>query len=837
VLPTRQASLPNETTTGDNPILGDSSSSSIEHYIEACSYVFVFISFTGTLAFPATFLLEALTDSKVWNNTIYIAGPVAYGAMVLSSFLQPLNNTFLYKVLLFFQAFLVLVFPDIIRVLFHDPSPLGIIISLTRVGLGFTAFRFLLSIRARVARLPAKRLSRFLTDHLVVPALTFLGVVIFFALDPIRCWLESPEDLSLCDRTLVSQAGLVTILLTHFVLSNLSAVFPKRITDKHIISLRQFATGDLTIREGVKITVIAFAVCCGFYLFAQYNARANLQDGETAFLIVVGGLGTFLLFVTGLWEWKAMERETREVGKSGEEEAQGRGEANETALRPVTKLHWGFQVAGLVASSAHAVWALIDAVTLDETGISITFALLPFVGLLFGVAFMSDPRSGNNKFEKILFTSFTGSELPAIIWNVRNGNVGGAVFNVFRFVGWLVLLHFGLKFRDKVAALRDVDLSKFLLESMLKNATQNISGMLFVTFRALNCVMETRSFEACSDKIACSMFISVYLVVFVGVKAVVGAMSEDQKRNHAISWDKLVTMKGIRKRHQINSFLTMFTGACGMFLFCLMNSADKASETTIKVVGYLGLTAVALVLVSEIVMLLRATAEEKNGGGLGAEQVTEVTEVADFWVKLSVAFTTTYMLLYLAYAIDPWGHWWEYANLIVPIVTLSYVISIFAKPLREDAAYERVFLTAHLCQMGIVDELLIWIGNMKMRLLVASVGNVFRIGFYVVAFKLAIGLRNAIKKLTRGELSIFLVNLLVRGAACLSTMVFLLFEVLACWLENMNASTVCENTSTAAMCLSIFLIIGSTMSIASLAVPKAVRNKTAMTKEVSLDEK
>ena len=56
------------------------------------------------------------------------------------------------------------------------------------------------------------------------------------------------------------------------------------------------------------------------------------------------------------------------------------------------------------------------------------------------------------------------------------------------------MLLFGLKFREKIVALSAEGLNEFLLKSMPKNATQGISGTLFVTFRTLNCVMETSGF-------------------------------------------------------------------------------------------------------------------------------------------------------------------------------------------------------------------------------------------------------------------------------------------------------------------------------------------------------
>ena len=115
------------------------------------------------------------------------------------------------KALLFIQVLVLLVFPDFMRLKYVDASPAGIALSLTRVSLGLGSFRFLLSVRVRIARLPRKRLSRYLTDNLIVPTLIFIGIATFFALDPIRCWLESRDDFEVCDRTSIGQSGLLKV--------------------------------------------------------------------------------------------------------------------------------------------------------------------------------------------------------------------------------------------------------------------------------------------------------------------------------------------------------------------------------------------------------------------------------------------------------------------------------------------------------------------------------------------------------------------------------------------------------------------------------------------------
>jgi len=224
----------------------------------------------------------------------------------------------------------------------------------------------------------------------------------------------------------------------------------------------------------------------------------------------------------------------RDSGDKGEEEKDGVGVDGETKHEKstpqlVVKLHWGFQAAGLIASLTHTMWSVLYTVTMDETFDYMQTIMLPFTLLIFGVTFFGDPKSGEKRFEVILVLCFAAAEVTVFVRNAIVGSATGAIISVVRGIVWWCLVYLGFKLRAIVSALQDEDLSNCLLNSALNNATQSISGMLFVTFKALNCAMETRSLESCRDKLLCSMFLNVFLSLFVTVKMIIGAMSERQK--------------------------------------------------------------------------------------------------------------------------------------------------------------------------------------------------------------------------------------------------------------------------------------------------------------------
>jgi hypothetical protein len=83
-----------------------------------------------------------------------------------------------------------------------------------------------------------------------------------------------------------------------------------------------------------------------------------------------------------------------------------------------------------------------------------------------------------------------------------------------------MVFFFLLKWREKVACLSDKELSKFLRDKMLCGSLKTGTGILFVQFRALNCVMESGSFILCNLDARCAASISLFLVSFSIVRMI-----------------------------------------------------------------------------------------------------------------------------------------------------------------------------------------------------------------------------------------------------------------------------------------------------------------------------
>jgi len=178
----------------------------------------------------------------------------------------------------------------------------------------------------------------------------------------------------------------------------------------------------------------------------------------------------------------------------------------------------------------------------------------------------------------------------------------------------------------------------------------------------------------------------------------------------------------------------------------------------------------------------------------------------------------------------PKWYWGDYADIMNALVLLSFSLSVLMKPLRTDAKYMRI-LYGHLILQGIICEILSGVGSLRLGLLGRVIACCVRSMLYVGMFKLGLKIRGGLSELSREDLSNFLVNRwLAMGAACMTTILFFLFEVISCWIENEDDSY-CSNSLEAASYLSVFLIVFNLTSVIRRAVPVEVRSAMEITKE------
>ena len=580
-----------------------------EILVESCSSVYVFLTFLGSLAFLITECLYSWNGNIVYNRAKYLSGPASIATFGASVFLQPRNKQRSYIWLLRVQFFLSLFLPHLVHMALNGFTFLSLAVSALFGLIGLGQYIFAMYVRSRAAKLSDKRLSFFMTDSVLIQILSLLGTLAFFALDPIKCWIQYPiSSNNICERTIIGQAGLCSIVLVQVAFTVMNGVFPEKTVAACSVTLHKVATGKLSLREKATFCVNTLTMCCAFFLFSQYNARSEINEGERNFLLVVAALGSSTLFVMRAWGWWTLSHKV-------ENKDDGQEQGQDNSPRHVVKLSRNFRCLAIIIAWGYASLGVMLAMTLKRRYASMQHMLAPFMGLSLVVDGIADPRAKSSCTRYVAYLGLMLSEVPSSIYQIRIGVVLGVFGSLFRVAVFCLLLKFANRFRRRLSNLDDSDLSNFFLETVLKNVTSNITAMLFVTFRSTNCVISKNSFSSCRNTILCSTFISIYCFSYITTSMVMNAWSGQKRSKYKLSWEKVASLTNINTKHILLGVLIMLTCGSGMLLFCMMQAADSANESIILGVGSVGtfscLCMFALELrLLKIIILKRQVGEE-----------------------------------------------------------------------------------------------------------------------------------------------------------------------------------------------------------------------------------
>ncbi|GMI02361.1 hypothetical protein TrLO_g14121 [Triparma laevis f. longispina] len=327
--------------------------------------------------------------------------------------------------------------------------------------------------------------------------------------------------------------------------------------------------------------------------------------------------------------------------------------------------------------------------------------------------------------------------------------------------------------------------------------------------------------------------ISVYLLLWWFTKIVQGSVRSEWRKYLNLLTEKIARMRGISLRRGLAGFLTLVTGVCGIFLFTRM-SADEMDWTTISVVSLTGLVASLGVAVSEVYSSLKAQSRRSglSESGQIVERATELEEPVEecswFFVGVSFLITSMFTVLCVCYGVTLEDKYWTLAGLIFSVTILSFVMAVLCKPKRMDAGYKR-FLYFHFFTFAVVGEIAITVGDFRSGFIFKGWFAILNIPLWSLAFWLVLKLRASAAKLPPQELSDFLCHtVLVKGTAAMGTILFFSFETVSCLIsQNSLINGQCNNTSYAAMFLSLYLVFLTGLSIVSKTVPKSVQRETA----------
>ncbi|GMH93315.1 hypothetical protein TL16_g12594 [Triparma laevis f. inornata] len=162
--------------------------------------------------------------------------------------------------------------------------------------------------RSYVAKLSDEDLSKFLTEDVVMGSvLVGLGQLAFLMFASIQCH-GNADDWRQCNRTLLSQAGLSGMVTLFTIIKLASGVVPKRILEKHVISLKKVLAMDLNAEEASQFFGLAIAAGCALYPLGNYGAEGDFSDeAEKYAAYIVPSIGTSCLFLRRSGNWSPSE--------------------------------------------------------------------------------------------------------------------------------------------------------------------------------------------------------------------------------------------------------------------------------------------------------------------------------------------------------------------------------------------------------------------------------------------------------------------------------------------------------------------------------------------------
>jgi len=612
-----------------------------------------------------------------------------------------------------------------------------------------------------------------------------------------------------------------------------SGVVPQQILDKHVISPKKVLAMDLNAEEAVQFFGLSVASLCALYPLANYGAEGGFgSEAEEFASFSVPSVGGFCFLLTAVWKMVAIRGEIR---REAEETGQLRlGESSSDNTVVEASSFWFYT--GVLATTCESAICIAVAVTTSESYEMLAVASGPIVGVMYLVSILCQPRRRSPKDMwklRLYFVSYAFIGLGAFTaYFVRKGRIEKAFVSTFSLSGATVVFYFGLRLRAAVGRLPDEDLQTFLVNTLFKGGLQTLFSILFLTFRTTKCMFEKGSVAESYNTSWCSMMISVYLIFWWMTKLVQGSVRSEWRKDLNLSMEKIARMRDISLRRGVEGILTLVTGVCGIFLFSMM-SADEMDWTTFSVVGLTGLVASFGVAISEIYSSLKAQSRRSglSESGQIVERATELEEPVEecSWVFVGVSFlfTSTLSALNICYGVTLKFDYLRICDLILPSVGLSLVMAVFYKPKRMDASYKR-FLLFHFFTFAFVSEFAVAAGDLQ----IASIDWVFalfRIPLWCLVFWLGLKLRASAANLPPQELSDFLCQtVLVKGTAATGTMLFFSLETVSCFISQDSLSNgQCINTSFAAVVLSAYVVILTTVTIASKSVPKSVQRETA----------
>mmetsp|Transcript_21514 Transcript_21514/g.44854 ORF Transcript_21514/g.44854 Transcript_21514/m.44854 type:complete len:972 (-) Transcript_21514:48-2963(-) len=838
-----------------NPPLTSSSSSlslpATPAVVSELSSFFVVCGFLVTMVHPAVCAYTANAKSDYAGTfIIWVELPFTCLTVFLSMIMQPKRDSKGHKIFLAVHYFMYTVLAEILRVMW-EPKIVQITFSIMRSVLWTGMFYCIMRMRKMIADMPPLELSNFLTHRVLKEGiLAGLSQILFVMFDIVRCDTENGWEQ--CTRTLASGGGL-SALIVLFVVSRIAVRIPPRsIMEKHIIPSHRLITMDLSVEERVVVSVLVFAAFCALWLLGNYGAEGEFSsDGETIVTLLIVNLGFGSCAAVLIYKFFAINAQISRSFSFVTSPATSSPLVNsENAI--ITKgsslSFWLAVVITFALQVQHAVLAM----TLNEELMTTTSILVPLTWMFTVFAIFSNPRRRDKKYMmmlRFLFLAFAlvgellyGVYSARLYW-IPNGRMYWTFFFLLRFVLECFVFHELLKIRAKIGRLDDETVSTFLKRTLFGGGLQVLGAILFVCFRAINCLIE-RGFAECKNTATSgSGFICVNIAVLMLIWILMSSVHPRLREEVCLTAEKICALE-LSPLRRLEGLCFLVCGVCSLVLFSLVNSKRGShSQFFVNMAGGVGTGSITVCLFAEWHVtrmqqrrLLRSPTPP-SAAPLPKKLISRCHPIFHFF---SFCLTVFFQVLYVMYAITLEDQYWKVAIVIQPLAILSFIISFLMQPRRTDKKYV-ILLVCHFVQFVILTEITAdvggWLGGWK----VSAILGIFRILFiYLPIMRFAVLFRQIVASASDEALNKYLTITLMRnGGAAALTMLFFCVETFSCKVQIHNDDSndelfgdnelgSCVNSAYVGMFLSLYVLIFFIHDIAVQAVPRSIQASFAI---------
>ena len=232
--------------------------------------------------------------------------------------------------------------------------------------------------------------------------------------------------------------------------------------------------------------------------------------------------------------------------------------------------------------------------------------------------------------------------------------------------------------------------------------------------------------------------------------------------------------------------------------------------------------------VSEIYTVTKQRRRRRGGQSQPEQPDTvprdELVESCSWWyVAACFVASSSYTVLYTIFAITLADWTLQATSLLLPIAATCMILGVFLRPTDQGAGIKILHL--QFFSFGIGSEVFFAVGLFKDGFPFSALTALARIPLWLIAYWLGLKLRRKAAQLPPAKLSNFLCHtVLVGGVSAMAPMIFFMFEAVSCMASGGGlGDDQCDNTTRAAMFLSVYLVLITAVGIASRTVPQEER--------------